>query len=33
MEFVHPSFADNEDSYMNNAIDPEEVKALRSALG
>ena len=33
MEFIHPSFADNEDSYMNNTIDPEEVRALRSALG
>jgi copper homeostasis protein len=32
MEFIHPAFANNEDSYMNNAIDPSEVKALRSAL-
>lgn len=32
MEFVHPAFADSAESYMNNAIDAEEVKALRSAL-
>ncbi len=33
MQFVHPSFANNEESYSNNAIDPADVKALRSALG
>lgn len=32
MEFVHPAFADSAESYMNNAIDVNEVKALRSAL-
>ena len=32
MEFLHPSFAGSDESYMNNAIDPAEVKALRSAL-
>jgi len=33
MEFVHPGFAGSAESYMNNAIDPEEVRALRNALG
>lgn len=32
MEFIHPGFAGSAESYMNNAIDPEEVKALRKAL-
>jgi copper homeostasis protein len=32
MEFIHPSFSDSNDSYINPAIDSEEVKALRSAL-
>jgi len=32
MEFIHPAFAGAEESYMNNYIDPEEVKALRKAL-
>lgn len=32
MEFVHPAFADSEESYMNNAIDANEVKAFRNAL-
>jgi copper homeostasis protein len=32
MNFVHPAFADPGDSYQNNAIDPVEVRALRSAL-
>jgi len=32
MEFIHPSFADSVESYTNPAIDPEEVKALRTAL-
>jgi len=32
MEFIHPAFAGSEESYMNNYIEPEEVKALRKAL-
>lgn len=32
MEFLHPSFAGNEESYFNPAIDPAEVKSLREAL-
>jgi copper homeostasis protein len=32
MEFVHPAFASSQESYMNNAIDPNEVKALKQAL-
>jgi copper homeostasis protein len=32
MRFVHPAFEKSEESYMNNAIDPDEVKALRKAL-
>jgi copper homeostasis protein len=32
MEFIHPSFSDSTESYINPAIDSEEVKALRSAL-
>ncbi|MBS1760528.1 MAG: copper homeostasis protein CutC [Bacteroidetes bacterium] len=32
MEFIHPGFKGSEESYMNNAIDAEEVKALRAAL-
>ena len=32
MEFVHPAFADSAESYMNNAIDANEVTALRNAL-
>jgi copper homeostasis protein len=32
MQFVHPGFANSEESYMNNSIDAEEVKALRNAL-
>lgn len=32
MVFVHPHFAGSDESYMNNAIDPSEVKALREAL-
>lgn len=32
MQFVHPAFANSEESYTNNSIDPEEVKALRNAL-
>jgi hypothetical protein len=29
---VHPAFANSEESYMNNAIDANEVKAFRNAL-
>ncbi len=32
MEFIHPAFADSEESYMNNAIEAEEVRAFRNAL-
>jgi copper homeostasis protein len=32
MEFIHPAFASSQESYMNNSIDPNEVKALRNAL-
>lgn len=32
MEFIHPAFASSQESYMNNAIDPEEVRELRKAL-
>ena len=32
MEFIHPSFAQSEESYHNPFIDPEEVKALINAL-
>jgi copper homeostasis protein len=32
MQFIHPAFAHSEESYMNNSIDPEEVKRLRNAL-
>jgi copper homeostasis protein len=32
MEFVHEAFKDSGESYMNNAIDAEEVKSLRNAL-
>lgn len=32
MEFLHPSFSGSEESYMNNAIDAGEVRALREAL-
>lgn len=32
MEFIHPAFAGSAESYTNPAIDPEEVKALRTAL-
>ncbi|MGC4036408.1 MAG: copper homeostasis protein CutC [Chitinophagaceae bacterium] len=32
MEFVHSSFAGSEESYMNNSIDAEEVRAFRNAL-
>ncbi len=32
MSFIHPGFAGSEESYSNNYIDPEEVRALRAAL-
>lgn len=32
MEYVQPDFAGSEESYMNNAIDANEVKAFRNAL-
>jgi copper homeostasis protein len=32
MEFVHPAFLDSAESYSNNYIDPDEVKALRNSL-
>lgn len=32
MTFIHPAFANSADSYMNNSISPEEVRALRAAL-
>jgi copper homeostasis protein len=32
MEFVHPAFKDSGESYSNNAISPDEVRALRNAL-
>jgi copper homeostasis protein len=33
MQFIHPGFKDSEESYTNNYIDPEGVRALRKALG
>ena len=32
MEFIHPAFANSQESYLNNSIDPNEVIALRNAL-
>jgi copper homeostasis protein len=32
MQFIHPGFANSEESYQNNFIDAAEVKALRDAL-
>jgi copper homeostasis protein len=32
MKFVHPAFAASEESYMNNAISPGDVRALRNEL-
>lgn len=32
MQFVHPSFAGSDESYMNNSIDTNEVLAFRNAL-
>jgi copper homeostasis protein len=33
MEFIHPAFENSSESYFNNAIDPEEIKVLRTELG
>ena len=32
MQFIHPAFANSEESYSNNAISPDDVRALRNAL-
>jgi copper homeostasis protein len=32
MQFVHPAFANSEESYSNNEISPDEVRALKNAL-
>lgn len=32
MQFIHPAFANSEESYSNNEINPDEVRALRNAL-
>ena len=32
MEFIHPAFKNSEESCMNNAVKPDEVRALRAAL-
>lgn len=32
MSFIHPSFEGSLESYMNNAVDPAEVRELRNAL-
>lgn len=32
MQFIHPGFINSEESCLNNAIDPEEVKRLRKEL-
>ena len=32
MEFIHAGFANSEENYLNNHIDPSEVRALRNAL-
>ena len=32
MQFIHPAFANSEESYSNNKISPDEVRALRNAL-
>jgi len=33
MQFIHPAFARSEESYSNNVIGPDDVRALRNALG
>lgn len=32
MQFIHPDFAGDKESYLNNSIDPAEVAALRNVL-
>jgi copper homeostasis protein len=32
MQFIHPAFANSEESYTNNEISPDEVRALRNAI-
>lgn len=32
MQFIHPAFANSEESYSNNEISPDEVRALRNIL-
>ena len=32
MEYIHPGFAGSSESYMNNWINPEDVRMLRQAL-
>ena len=32
MQFIHPAFANSEESYSNNEISPDEVRALRNAI-
>lgn len=32
MQFIHPGFINSEESYMNNKISPDEVRALRNSL-
>ncbi|MFL5789314.1 MAG: copper homeostasis protein CutC [Flavisolibacter sp.] len=32
MDFIHPAFAESEESYSNAYIDPDDVKAMRKAL-
>jgi len=32
MEFIHPAFSSSAESYSNNDIDPDEVRALRTSL-
>jgi len=32
MQFIHPAFADSAESYSNNEISPDDVRALRNAL-
>jgi copper homeostasis protein len=33
MSFIHPAFKDSEESYHNNKISPDDVRALRFSLG
>lgn len=32
MQFIHPNFINSEESYLNNEISPDEVRALRNAM-